>query len=379
MLFSINRCSFVSKKHKKFADYELLKEGILKLQDKPSTRTVDYYLEDIPLEMFATTNPNGPGHNWVKKQFINPVPYGKVLITKTEAVNPKTKEKEFVSRKQITIFGSCIENPYLDVTYIAGLMNDPDKNRRNAWFLGSWDGVSGGIFDDLWNKNIHIIPRFKVPLGWRVDRSYDNGSAHPFSICWFAEANGEEIEVKFAGKTYLWAPSPGSIIQIFEWYGCEKIGKNKGIKMPAVQIAKRVVEIDNELLSQGWIAEPVKPGPADNKINDVSQDGESDSIKLLMEKHGCYWTESDKKPGSRIVGVELFRDRLYAAKVKEGPAFYCTDNCLATIELVPSLPRDSIKIDDVDTDAEDHVWDAIRYRVSKTKIDYASTLKIKGF
>jgi hypothetical protein len=375
MLFSINRSSFVSEKYKKYVDGELLEQGFLEFYDKPNSKTVDYYLPRMPLEMFATTNPNGPGHNWVKSQFINPAPYGEVVRIDTEAFNPRTKQKEIVTRSQVAIFGSCLENPFLDVSYIAGLMNDPDKNRRKAWFVGSWDGISGGAFDDLWNKNVHIIPRFKVPTTWRVDRSYDNGSSHPFSVCWFAEANGEEVEIEWGGAVHKWAPAPGTIIQIFEWYGAEKIGRNKGLKMAARDIAKGIVQIDNELLQGEWISTRVQPGPADNQISNVNQDGESDSVKLLMEKHGCYWTESDKSPGSRTVGMQLFRDRLHAALIKEGPAFYCTQNCTATIETVSVLPRDKKKPDDVDTQAEDHAYDAIKYRILKTKIDYAKTIK----
>ena len=37
------------------------------------------YLPDIPLEVFATSNPFGAGHNWVKKRFIDAAPMGKIL------------------------------------------------------------------------------------------------------------------------------------------------------------------------------------------------------------------------------------------------------------------------------------------------------------
>ena len=34
---------------------------------------------DLPVYMRATTNPGGPGHQWVKKMFIDPAPYGKTF------------------------------------------------------------------------------------------------------------------------------------------------------------------------------------------------------------------------------------------------------------------------------------------------------------
>ena len=51
-------------------------------------------------------------------------------------------------------------------------------------------------------------------------------------------------------------------------------------------------------------------------------------------------------------------------------------NCLATIELVPGLPRDDVKQDDVDTDSEDHLWDAIRYRLLKGSNRAARAVKV---
>src|SRR5690606_33917546 len=33
-------------------------------------------LPPIPLETVSTTNPYGPGHNWVKRDFIDVAPYG---------------------------------------------------------------------------------------------------------------------------------------------------------------------------------------------------------------------------------------------------------------------------------------------------------------
>lgn len=72
---------------------------------------------------------------------------------------------------------------------------------------------------------------------------------------------------------------------------------------------------------------------------------------------------SDKSPGSRIVGLQLARDRLESAIDNEGPALYFMHNCRAAISMLPTLPRDEDNPEDVDTEAEDHVWDEIRYRV----------------
>ena len=49
-------------------------------------------LPPIPLEVFSTTNPNGPGHNWVKRRFINVAPRGTVVRTSVEIYNPQTDQ-----------------------------------------------------------------------------------------------------------------------------------------------------------------------------------------------------------------------------------------------------------------------------------------------
>jgi hypothetical protein len=56
----------------------------------------------------------------------------------------------------------------------------------------------------------------------------------------------------------------------------------------------------------------------------------------------------------------------------EEPRLFVFDNCRRFICTVPSLPRDDRDIDDVDTDAEDHVGDEARYRVLTLK--HVSTL-----
>ena len=64
------------------------------------------------------------------------------------------------------------------------------------------------------------------------------------------------------------------------------------------------------------------------------------------------------------------------AKKKEGPAIYFMNNCKASIETLPPLPRDDDNLDDVDSDAEDHIYDAVRYRVLKGSNRMATKIKV---
>lgn len=332
------------------------------------------FMPSIPLEVFSTTNSYGPGHAWVKRRFINVAPYGKVIRTVREIFNPQTQRKEKVTRSQVAIFGQYKENVFLDPKYIAVLDGEKNKMRRRAWLTGDWDIVAGGAFDDLWDTGVHIVPRFVVPDNWHIDRAMDWGSSTPFHIAWFAEATGEDVQLLDGS---IWTPKKGSIIQIFEWYGAKQVGTNEGLRLSPSKIAQDVLTIEKSLLRNGWIKTVPAPGPADNQIRAVVRT-DIDTIAKTMENEGVHWQASDKSKGSRTVGFEVFRDRLAKTIGNAGAGFYVMDNNLVTIELLPSLPRDTKILDDVDTDAEDHIWDVIRYRTLKGNIRWASEINI-GF
>ena len=332
-------------------------------------------LPPIPLEVFSTTNPNGPGHNWVKRRFINVAPRGTVVRTSVEIYNPQTEQNETVVRTQVAIFGSYRENKYLPPGYVAELESIKDPNLRKAWLYGDWDVTAGGALDDLWQTHLHVLPRFAVPASWRIDRAFDWGSSHPFSVGWWAEANGEEAQIIVSDEVYSFCPQPGSLIQIFEWYGATEVGTNKGLKLSAPDVAQGIIDREVSMMANGWISTQPWPGPADNQIRDV-READVDTIEAKMSKKGVRWIESDKSPGSRRNGLQLVRDRLEAAVKNEGPGLYFMANCIASIETLPTLPRDKEKIDDVDTSAEDHCYDMVRYRVLKGSKRSASKFKV---
>lgn len=376
MMMSTNRSSFRPQDYPKIIDGDYYKEtGQVRFVDESYPSATEYILPAIPLEVFSTCNPWGPGHSWVKRRFIDPAPYGHVVRKDIEVTNPATKQQVIVSKTQVAIFGSYVENIYLSPEYVAELESEKDENRRKAWLLGSWDIVAGGALDDVWDKRFHVLPRFVVPSSWRVDRSFDWGSTHPFSVGWWAEANGEEAIIIQGDKVFSFCPVPGSLIQIFEWYGTKEPGTNKGLKMGSASVAKGIVDREISLLANGWIKEQPLPGPADNQIHNVTDD-ESDTIAHKMASNGIKWIESDKSPGSRINGLELFRERLRSAVSGEGPAIYFMENCRVSVTMLPTLPRNPDKPDDVDTDAEDHFWDMIRYRVLKSTNRSAKKVKV---
>ncbi|MEM6903332.1 MAG: terminase, partial [Pseudomonadota bacterium] len=109
-----------------------------------------------------------------------------------------------------------------------------------------------------------------------------------------------------------------------------------------------------------------RTGPADSAIFD---DSTGTSIAKDMQAEGIRWEPSQKGPGSRVQGWQQMRKRLKAghAVPMEEPGLFVFDNCHDFIRTVPVLPRDQGKPEDVDTDAEDHIGDETRYRLTAVR------------
>ena len=293
----------------------------------------------MPRHYRATCNPWGVGHHWVKARFISPMPRGVVI-------------EDEQGRERVAIHGEIWENSHL-------LENDPEylKNlkaqtgaKRQAWLLGDWDIVAGGMFGDVWNPKRHIIQPFDVPRTWRIDRSFDWGSARPYSVGWWAESDGCDIEMP-DGSTK--STQRGDLYRIAELYGWT--GKpNEGTRELAVEVARKIKTYEANLRRRVW------PGPADSMIFDTDN---GKCIADDMANLGISWRRADKRPGSRINGWEILREKMKNTLSGEGPGLYVFDTCRQFIRTVPVLPRDENKPDDVDTEAEDHVADEVRYRV----------------
>jgi len=306
---------------------------------------------NMPRKYRSTTNPYGVGHNWVKARFRLPAPHGQIIgRTVIDGNNPP----------RVAIHGHIRENKILmkaDPDYIHRIEAAArNPSERAAWIDGSWDIIAGGMFDDLWAPEFHIlpdIPMAAIPKGWRLNRSYDHGQSAPFSVGWWAQSNGEPIKI---GSRTIGAV-PGDLIRVAEWYGWNGV-PNGGLRMLSVDIAKEVARRE--------VGGPrFHPGPADSSIFDEWEPGKS--VAGDMAKNGVRWTPADKGPGSRKQGWDQMRKLLKAAipgkeGVREDPGLFVCEGCEQFIRTIPVLPRDTKDPDDADTEAEDHIADEVRYR-----------------
>ena len=295
------------------------------------------------------SNPGGVGHNWVKAAFID--------IAPPKAIT-QMPPKEGGKRRQY-IPAKLADNPSMaesDPDYSSTLEGLGSPELVRAMRDGDWDIVAGGMFDDLWSRPVHVLAPFAIPSSWRVDRGFDWGSSKPFSVIWFAESDGTAATLADGSKRHF---PRGSIFAIAEWYGWN--GKpNEGCKMLAVDIAREIVKREKAMPYQ------VRPGPADTSIFDT-QNG--NCIADDMAKERVRWNKADKSPCSRKNGWEMIRKLLKQASGNELPGFYVFNTCTHIIRTLPVLPRDQRDQDDVDTAAEDHASDVVRYRCSAKKTE----------
>lgn len=334
----------------------------------------------IPIKVRATTNSYGRGHNWVKHRWrlggMRAVGPGPLILDSVDIDgNPDPP--------RVAINSSVYENKVLlaaDPSYIDRIRSSASNPEMvKAWLEGSWDIVAGGMFDDLWNPAVHVVEPFDIPDNWRIDRSFDWGGAHPFSVGWWAESNGEDVKLKNGKKLKT---IRGDLFRVAEWYGWN--GKpNEGINLPSEQIAEGIKEIE----AKRWPSRKILPGPADSAIfGDTTGKGQENTIASEMRKAGVAWLRANKGKESRKNGAQAIRTALFNADPRdrdkkpvprEKPGLFIFSICEQFKRTVPVLPRSDKDLDDVDSDAEDHVYDEVRYRIFKKK-QTASRKHIRG-
>src|SRR3990167_9541962 len=99
-------------------------------------------IPEIPPQVFATTNPGGVGHKWVKERFVDPAPAGIRFVDKN------------IGRSRIFIPATVDDNPTLvksDPKYISMLegLKETDVDLWKAWRLGDWNIFAGQYFREF--------------------------------------------------------------------------------------------------------------------------------------------------------------------------------------------------------------------------------------
>ena len=307
----------------------------------------------LKLYQRATTNPGGPGHAWVKKMFVDPAPPN----TAFWATDPETGETltwpKGHSREGQPLFkrrfipATLFDNPYLaeDGLYEANLLSLPEHQKRQLLY-GDWDINEGAAFPEF-NRAIHVIEPFDIPASWTRFRAAAYGYGSYSGVLWFAvNPHTEQLIVYrelFVSKVTAW------------------------------DLADLILDAEE--------GEKIRFGVLDSSLWHNRGD-RGPSLAEQMISKGCRWRPSDRSKGSRVAGKNEIHRRLQIDEYTGEPRILFFNTCTNIISQLPSLPLDKKNPEDVDTNSEDHLYDALRYgvmsRPRSNVFDYDPT-RSKGF
>lgn len=287
----------------------------------------------LPLYMRATSNPGGPGHQWVKKTFIDPERHNKAFwATDTDSGEvitwPKghSREGEPLFKRRF-IPATLFDNPYLaeDGMYEANLLSLPEHQRRQL-LEGDWDINEGAAFPEF-SRRIHVVEPYDIPHSWKRFRACDYGYGSYTGVLWFAVTPAEQLVVY--REMYV-------------------------SKVTATDLADLILEAE--------AGEKIHYGVLDSSLwHNRGDTGPSLAEQMIIK--GCRWRPSDRSRGSRVAGKNEIHRRLQVDEFTEESRLVFFNNCTHTISQIPSIPLDKNNPEDVDTNSEDHLYDALRYGI----------------
>jgi hypothetical protein len=286
----------------------------------------------------ATANPGGPGHHWVKHRYIDGAPGGYSAL-----------EDESGRKQRVFIPARVADNKILlksDPGYVDRLKLTGSKELVRAWLEGDWAVIEGAFFDNF-SMARHVVRPFQIPATWTRFRAMDWGSAAPFCVGWYAVAGDDHALGD--GRTL----PRGGLVQYREWYGASS--PNVGLKLNAEVVARGISE--REALDPNIDYGVLDPAA-------FAQDGGPSIAERLRYKpyEVSFRPADNKRIGAlgHIAGWDLVRHRL-DGEAPDRPMIVFFDTCRDTIRTLPLVQHDSARVEDLDTNSEDHAVDCLRY------------------
>ena len=291
---------------------------------------------DVECQFAGGTNPGGVGHGWVKQFWID-----------------KNFPKEWLDpidyRPQFSFVPSkATDNPHLKPEYYHSLNTLPESIRA-AYRDGSWNVFIGQAFPEVSRERMAISPVWPLPPYAPLYMTYDWGYGRPFSLGWW------------------WIDEEGRAIRFASWYGAA--GPNQGLRMTDSEVACGIIDREvkwglasmptpGDYASVVWNRAPIRYSGFDcfNKKPDYKGGGQGPTTAETFTKFGVHLTAMDS---SRHVKIRQFREYLQVPEGDEWPRMlvYATDDDF--FRVMPDLVMDKLDPEDVDSSAEDHIYDEV--------------------
>jgi len=273
-------------------------------------RTTD---PDIETYLRCTANPGGVGAHWVKKRYVESADPNKSFIG-----------KDGLSRKFIP--AKLDDNPYLakDGRYEQMLKALPPIQRRQL-LEGNWDVAEGAAFVEF-DPTVHVIEPFHLPITWERVKGIDYGYAAESCCVWGAIDR-----------------SDGTLIIYRELYRKGLTGLDLGRIITEMEV-EDPFSVQGVLDTAAW-ARTGTTGP---------------TVGETLQQLGHKLRRADK---NRIQGKIQIHEYLRVQNSGSRPKLQIFNNCPNLIRELQSIPLSKTKPEDVDTNASDHAYDALRYLI----------------
>lgn len=260
--------------------------------------------------IYLTTNADGPGLQWFKREFVVPAREGRETATRFLDV-------------------THIHNPFINDEYDQWL-GSLTGNLAKAWRDGDWDAFAGQAFPN-WNHARHVVDPFDIPAHWLRWKATDWGSAAPFCTLWFAK----DLDTR-------------RVIVYRELYRAGLTDR---------QQARAI--LDMSPMSETYTVHYADPAlwerkNYNNRVFSTADEYKAEGIILTR-------ANNDRLGGKRKVNNAL-------ADLPDGePGLQVFSTCPHTIEQMESLASDELNPEDVDTQQEDHAYDTLRYGLTNER------------
>lgn len=274
--------------------------------------------------IIAGTNPGSVGGLWVKSRFIDPMP--------AESRKVFESEIEGVFGTRIFIPAKLEDNRYINKRqYVAGMAN-MKKAQRDALLDGSWDAIEGQYFEE-WNRAMHVIDPFDIPVWWTRIRMVDYGHFAPWCCLWAAfDEDGNAVVYRENYERQL-TPSQQ----------CEMILASQLVgERPTYTV------MDPSTFAKTGVGPPIAQQYMDHGVPvrralNARVDGWARVREYLRAREGPPLPDDPEKKPTLMVGLRIFK------------------TCTNLVRTLPMLVHDTKNPEDLDSDGEDHAADALRY------------------
>lgn len=260
----------------------------------------------------CTANPGGVGAHWVKKRYIDPAPANEIF-TGTDGMT-----RQFIP-------ALLKDNPYLaaDGKYEAMLKTLPPVLRQQL-LEGNWDVNEGAAFVEFSTKK-HVITPMEIPVHWQRFKGIDYGYGSESAVVWGA------ID-----------PSDGTLVIYRELYR-----KN----LTAEDLARVIIEMERpDPLSVQGVLDP-------SAWQKRGYSGPTIAEALLRAGHKLRRADNNRISGK--IQVHEYLKPTHTGR----PRLQIFNTCPNLIRELQSIPVDKKNSEDVDTNAPDHAYDALRYLI----------------